>query len=99
MAAGNGIYQTGRLILGETKTVHNSPGGAAMHNDDLAKRAGSKGALVLNEYHFAQMSQMLLAHFGPQWLGQETVAADSNSILCDRRLPMHFDAKLLHPVE
>ncbi|MEE8398011.1 MAG: hypothetical protein V3S89_03330 [Desulfobacterales bacterium] len=61
-------YPAGEEIVGALKTVRNDPEAKAMHNDSLAKRAGFKGAIVLNEYHFAQISQMLLEYFGPQWL-------------------------------
>ncbi len=68
MTAAKKTYRIGEKIVGETKTVRNDPDAKAMHNDGLAKRAGFKSAIVLNEYHFAQISQMLLEYFGPRWL-------------------------------
>ena len=60
--------KTGEVITGTIKTVHNSSDARSVHNDRLAKTAGFKGGLILNEYHFTQISEMLLEYFGPRWL-------------------------------
>ena len=60
--------KTGEVITGTIKTVFNSPDARSVHSDRLAKDAGFKGGLILNEYHFTQISEMLLTYFGPGWL-------------------------------
>ena len=61
-------WKKGDIILGEVKTVHNYPHAAPLHNDRAAKSAGFKGGLVVNEYHFTQISHLLLELFGLDWL-------------------------------
>ena len=60
--------QPGEVFGGEVKTARSSPGAPAMPNDPLARPAGFRGGLILNEYHFTQISEMLLQHFGLRWL-------------------------------
>lgn len=61
-------WKTGEVLTGMTKTVFNSPDAGAVHNDRLAKTAGFRGGLILNEYHFTQISEMLIKYFGTRWL-------------------------------
>jgi len=60
-------YKTGEIITGAIKKARNFPHESPLHSDRAAKSAGFKGALILNEYHFSQISQMLLEFFGPLW--------------------------------
>jgi acyl dehydratase len=60
--------QIGREIIGRSRIAHMPINvGPTVHNDRLAKRAGLKGGFIVNEYHFAQITQMLLEYFGPVW--------------------------------
>jgi hypothetical protein len=60
--------KTGEVITGTIKTARNPPQARAVHNDQLAKSAGFKGGLIMNEYHFTQISEMLMKYFGLRWL-------------------------------
>ena len=58
----------GREITGPVKIARMpSNVGPTVHNDQLAKSAGLKGGFIVNEYHFAQITQMLLEYFGSTW--------------------------------
>jgi hypothetical protein len=60
--------QIGREITGSAKIARMpSNVGQTVHDDRLAKSAGLKGGFIVNEYHFAQITQMLLEYFGPIW--------------------------------
>lgn len=59
--------KVGQEITGTVKTARMHPDMGAVHNDRLAKSAGLKGGFIVNEYHFAQLTQMLLEYFGPRW--------------------------------
>ncbi|MCP4751089.1 MAG: MaoC family dehydratase [Proteobacteria bacterium] len=61
-------WKIGEVVTGAIKTVRNFPHESPLHGDRAAKNAGFKGGLILNEYHFTQISQMLLECFGIQWL-------------------------------
>ena len=60
--------KAGEVINGPIKTVRNPPDAVGMHNAGLARTAGFKGGLILNEYHFTQISEMLIERFGLGWL-------------------------------
>lgn len=62
------LGKAGEVINGPIKTVRNPPDAVGMHNADLARTAGFKGGLILNEYHFTQISEMLIERFGLGWL-------------------------------
>ena len=64
-------WNTGDIVKGAVKTVHNSPHTAPLHNDRAAKSAGFKGGLVVNEYHFTQISHMLLEFFSQDGSGHQ----------------------------
>jgi hypothetical protein len=61
-------WQKGELINVSIKTARNPSESRAVHNDRLARSAGFKGGLIMNEYHFTQLSEMLLEYFGLGWL-------------------------------
>ncbi len=68
MTAKEKQWKIGETIKGTVKTVRNSPHEAPLHSNREARNAGFKAALILNEYHYTQISQMLLELFGSQWL-------------------------------
>lgn len=59
--------QAGREITGTVKIARMPPDVGAVHNERLARSAGLQGGFIVNEYHFAQITQMLLEYFGPRW--------------------------------
>jgi len=61
-------WKIGQEIVGAIKTVTNTPDAVSLHSDPLAKKAGFKAGLILNEYHFTQITHMLLDYFGYEWL-------------------------------
>ena len=77
-------WKTGEVITGKIKTAFNSPDAGAVHNDRLAKSAGFKGGLIMNEYHFTQISEMLMEYFGPQWLKHGEIEIKYIAPLFDR---------------
>ena len=68
MADGNVSNRLGHEITGAVKIAHMPPDAGAVHDDRLAKSAGLEGGYIVNEYHFAQLTEMLLEYFGPRWL-------------------------------
>jgi hypothetical protein len=38
-----------------------------VHDDSAARSVGLRGGFVVNEYQFAQITQMLIENFGPAW--------------------------------
>lgn len=76
-------WETGEVITGTIKTALNSPEAVSVHSDRLAKSAGFKGGLILNEYHFTQISQMLLEFFGHRWLTHGEIEINYISPLFD----------------
>lgn len=60
--------ESGSVFTGTSKVARNFDHDAPLHSDDAAKEAGFKGGLILNEYHFTQISEMLIALFGHDWL-------------------------------
>ena len=67
--SGKAIHgQKGDVINGSIKTARNPSESRAVHNDQLARSAGFKGGLIMNEYHYTQLSEMLLEYFGLGWL-------------------------------
>lgn len=67
MADGNASNQVGHEITGAVKIARMPPDVGAVHDGRLAKSAGLEGGYIVNEYHFAQLNQMLLDYFGPRW--------------------------------
>lgn len=68
MAKENLDNQIGREITGSVKIARMPANvGSTVHDDRLAKSAGLEGGFIVNEYHFAQITQMLLEYFGPAW--------------------------------
>lgn len=67
MADGNLSSREGYEITGTVKTARMPPDAGAVHDDRLARSAGLKGGYIVNEYHFAQITEMLLHYFGPAW--------------------------------
>jgi len=67
MADDNLSSREGYEITGTVKTARMPPDAGAVHDDRLAKSAGLKGGYIVNEYHFAQLTEMLLEYFGPGW--------------------------------
>ena len=59
--------QSGRELTGTVKIARMPPNLGAVHDDRLAKSAGLKGGFIVNEYHFAQITHMLLEYFGTTW--------------------------------
>ena len=68
MADGKAGNRAGYEITGAVKTARMPPDVGAVHDDRLAKSAGLEGGYIVNEYHFAQLTEMLLEYFGPRWL-------------------------------
>ena len=67
MADGKAVDRAGYEITGAVKIVRMPPDVGAVHDDLLAKSAGLEGGYIVNEYHFAQLAEMLLEYFGPGW--------------------------------
>jgi len=67
MASGGISQRVGQEIVGEAKIARMPPDAAAVHDDRLARSAGLRGGFIVNEYHFAQITQMFLEYFGPNW--------------------------------
>ena len=67
--------QTGEsdIITGETVTGV-AMGGGGIGDDEMARRAGLQGRIVSNLFHFAQVSDMLIAHFGEDWYRSGTIS-------------------------
>lgn len=59
--------KAGQEITGTVKIARMPPNMGAVHDDRLARSAGLRGGFIVNEYHFAQITQMLLEYFGPGW--------------------------------
>ncbi len=60
--------EPGSVFTGTSKVAKNFDHDAPLHSDGAAKEAGFKGGLILNEYHFTQISEMLIELFGLDWL-------------------------------
>ena len=67
MADGSLKSREGHEITGTVKTARMPPDAGAVHDDRLARSAGLRGGYIVNEYHFAQITEMLLHYFGPIW--------------------------------
>lgn len=55
--------------LAGTTVVGRLPGvSRGVHSNEEARRAGLRGGIVVNEFHFSQMSEFLIEVFGDAWL-------------------------------
>ncbi len=57
----------GVVISGPTVTGW-AQGGSGIAEGEMARRAGLRGRIVSNLFHFAQVTELLLSYFGDDWL-------------------------------
>ncbi len=57
----------GTVIEGEAVIGRLPVDAGGVHSDTIARRAGLRGGFIVNEFHFAHMTEMLLAFFGARW--------------------------------
>jgi len=84
MVDGNSSNRVGHEITGAVKIARMPPDMGAVHDDRLAKSAGLEGGYIVNEYHFAQITQMLLDYFGKRWFNDGEIEVKYIAPLLDK---------------
>jgi hypothetical protein len=76
-----GVY--GEELYGEAKVGRLRAGSRGVHDDDTARRAGLRGGFVVNEFHFAQLTRMLISYVGESWFEHGEIEAKYVAPLLD----------------
>ena len=64
--------EDGEVITGPT-VIGRAMGGGGLADSEMARRAGLRGSIVSNLFHFAQVTDMLVSYFSEDWFSNGAI--------------------------